>query len=82
MRIAFRADASLQIGSGHIMRCLALADALRKLGCEIGFICKEHESNLINKIHDLGYKVGQLSVNESECAVVASRFNGSCRVPD
>lgn len=68
MRIAFRADASLQIGSGHIMRCLALADALRKLGCEISFICKQHESNLINKIHDLGYQVGQLSVNESECA--------------
>ncbi|MBI5482349.1 MAG: UDP-2,4-diacetamido-2,4,6-trideoxy-beta-L-altropyranose hydrolase [Deltaproteobacteria bacterium] len=35
-----RADASLRIGSGHIGRCLALADALRARGIEVVFACR------------------------------------------
>ena len=39
-RVAFRVDASTIIGSGHIMRCLTLADALRTQGAGINFICR------------------------------------------
>ncbi len=60
MRFAIRTDASLTIGSGHVMRCLALAHALSELGNEVVFICKEHDSNLINKIIDSGYEVKAL----------------------
>lgn len=36
--IVFRADGNKQIGVGHIMRCLSVADALRKIGKESIFL--------------------------------------------
>lgn len=55
MKIAFRADASLQIGTGHVMRCLTLADALTARGAECQFICREHPGNLLELIRSKGY---------------------------
>lgn len=46
MRAAFRTDASTQIGTGHVMRCLTLAQALRDQGHECLFICRDHEGHL------------------------------------
>ena len=39
MRAAFRVDASIEIGSGHVMRCLVLAEALRRRNVESTFLC-------------------------------------------
>ena len=66
MNVDIRADASLKIGSGHVMRCLTLADALSELGNKVVFICKDHDSNLINKITNSGYEVKVLSVSSSK----------------
>jgi UDP-2,4-diacetamido-2,4,6-trideoxy-beta-L-altropyranose hydrolase len=55
MLIVFRVDASLQIGTGHVMRCLTLADALRAQGAECHFICGEHAGNLIKQIRARSY---------------------------
>ena len=41
MMILFRADGNPDIGTGHIMRCLSLADALQEQGWEITFITAE-----------------------------------------
>lgn len=62
MRVCFRADASLQIGSGHIMRCLTLADALAANGADCRFICRAHEGNLIAFIRAKSYLVHELPV--------------------
>lgn len=55
--ILFRADASERIGSGHVMRCLALAEELRGRCKEIIFICRELPGNLIEHIEIHGFRV-------------------------
>lgn len=40
MRILFRTDADKQIGTGHLMRCLALAERLHAEGDECTFLCR------------------------------------------
>lgn len=62
MKIAFRVDASLQMGTGHVMRCLTLADALAAQGADCLFICREHQGNLIEHIRNKGYRVYALLV--------------------
>jgi UDP-2,4-diacetamido-2,4,6-trideoxy-beta-L-altropyranose hydrolase len=66
MRVAIRTDASLDIGSGHVMRCLTLADALKVQGADCHFICSAHSGHMIELIRQRGHAVtalpqGQLS---------------------
>ncbi len=42
MKIMIRADASERIGTGHVMRCLALAEELRAGGHEVTLIYGNH----------------------------------------
>jgi len=60
VKIAFRADASVQIGTGHIMRCLTLADELTGRGHECQFICREHKGHLGALISGKGYELTML----------------------
>lgn len=57
MRVFFRVDASLQIGTGHVMRCLTLAEALRERSADCRFICRRHPGNLIKEIEQRGFDV-------------------------
>ena len=49
MKFSFRVDASDQIGTGHFMRCLTLADALKQPGVQIRFISR-HLPEYLNDI--------------------------------
>lgn len=62
MKIVFRCDASLQIGTGHVMRCLTLANALSQQGAECHFICREHTGHLINVIQQRGHQTYSLPI--------------------
>ncbi|NGZ76110.1 UDP-2,4-diacetamido-2,4,6-trideoxy-beta-L-altropyranose hydrolase [Saccharibacillus alkalitolerans] len=67
MKIAIRADSSVFLGAGHVMRCLTLADMLKKSGAEVCFICREIFGNLIGYIESLGYEVFVLpGINEMD----------------
>lgn len=66
MRIAFRTDASLQIGTGHVMRCLTLADALRERGADCLFICRRSPGHLLDLIAQRGHKAVSLPVRTEE----------------
>ncbi|QJD85205.1 UDP-2,4-diacetamido-2,4,6-trideoxy-beta-L-altropyranose hydrolase [Cohnella herbarum] len=57
-RIAvIRADASLAIGTGHVMRCLIIADGLRCAGFKVVFICRMTEGNMADYIESRGFQV-------------------------
>jgi UDP-2,4-diacetamido-2,4,6-trideoxy-beta-L-altropyranose hydrolase len=60
LAIVIRADASVQIGSGHVMRCLTLADELRLRGATILFVCRDFEGNLYHHITAKGYECALL----------------------
>jgi len=47
--IFFRADADPKIGTGHIMRCLSLADAFRDIGQAVVFVTADHSAGDIIK---------------------------------
>ena len=66
MRVVFRVDSSLQIGSGHVMRCLTLAKGLRKNGADVIFICRKLTGNLASKINDSGFKVFELKLSDKK----------------
>ncbi len=71
MRIAFRTDASLQIGTGHVIRCLTLADSLREQGAQIIFICRPHDGHLISLIKQNGHPVLALAPADQKLTLPA-----------
>lgn len=66
MHIALRADASLQIGTGHIMRCLTLADALREKGAKCSFLCRPHTGHLLSHIEKRGHSAIALEPDDDD----------------
>ncbi len=50
MHIFIRVDSSVEIGYGHVMRCLTLSEELKKQGAKVTFITRNHKGNLNNLI--------------------------------
>jgi len=66
MRVVFRADASIYIGSGHIMRCLVLAKLLLVKGHSVLFVTRPQKGDFVSYLISQGIevvKLNQLSVS-------------------
>jgi len=57
MQVVVRADASRRIGTGHVMRCLCLAEMLASYGCQVCFVCRPQDGDLIDRIIESGFCV-------------------------
>jgi len=42
VNVLFRADGGAEVGLGHLMRCLSLAQELREWGHTVAFLCADH----------------------------------------
>lgn len=59
--IQIRADGNSQIGAGHIMRCLSVAMALKKLGEEVWFVLADESCR--DLVESRGYRVHVLGTD-------------------
>ncbi|MFC2315188.1 MAG: UDP-2,4-diacetamido-2,4,6-trideoxy-beta-L-altropyranose hydrolase [Selenomonas massiliensis] len=62
--VAIRVDSSEQIGSGHLMRCLTLAERLRKDGGEVHFISRDLAGSLHRLVEEHGFLLHLLPQHE------------------
>ena len=53
--LAIRADSTTQIGAGHIMRCIALAQAWQDLGGKVTFLSHCESETLKERIQTEGF---------------------------
>lgn len=61
MRIVIRADASVTIGSGHVVRCLTLAAQLAEGGDTVAFVCRQLPESLAERIEAAGHRLHRLA---------------------
>lgn len=72
MRAAFRVDASAEIGTGHLKRCLSLAHAIRQLGGDVAFVWRDLGLDCAAQIEQAGFRSLRLAPPRAGNALAAS----------
>lgn len=72
LKIAIRVDSSLEMGSGHVMRCISLADELKKNGGECIFITRPQTGDLSLLLRMKGYKVHLLPQHNTNLTSIST----------
>lgn len=67
--IAFRVDASGQIGTGHFMRCMTLADVLKQCGAQIRVVSRHLPEHLRSMLAAKGHAFVLLESTHNEAAL-------------
>ena len=84
MKVLFRADSSLEIGSGHVQRCLALAGTLSAKGASCTFVARNLPGNANALISAGGHAVLSLGPRatdpETDAAETARAIAGLGKV--
>jgi UDP-2,4-diacetamido-2,4,6-trideoxy-beta-L-altropyranose hydrolase len=60
VRVAFRADSSTAMGTGHLVRCLNLADSLTDKGVSTVFLCRDLFGNVAHQVRGRGHELVML----------------------
>lgn len=71
MNVLMRADASLESGTGHVMRCAALGLRLQEKGSEIHFACAALPDGLLDWLESRGMQVHMIET----VAIVDSAYD-------
>jgi len=82
IRILMRCDASRQIGSGHVMRCLTLARALAEGGARVSFACSAETLETVPALGASGFPVTVLAAPLDADEVVATGHHWGAIVVD
>lgn len=70
MNIVIRVDASLQMGSGHVVRCLTLAEGFRIRKFNVSFLSQRLPGHFISQFEARGFPVGSLPALENDLCVL------------
>lgn len=73
-KFLIRTDSSIEIGTGHVFRCLSLAEGLQKRGWHIIFLCRDFEGAFIEVIRSKGFEVIKLPADLSGVYSEAKRL--------
>jgi UDP-2,4-diacetamido-2,4,6-trideoxy-beta-L-altropyranose hydrolase len=77
MKIMMRTDASVDVGHGHVMRCLTLATELRERLAEVRFVCRAQPGDLCEHIRAQGFEVTCLETGIDSWQKDASATRGA-----
>ena len=69
MNAVIRVDSSERIGSGHLMRCLTLAERMRRDGMSVHFICRDLVGNLAHLVTAQGFALHLLPAHEHDATL-------------
>jgi UDP-2,4-diacetamido-2,4,6-trideoxy-beta-L-altropyranose hydrolase len=83
VNVAIRADASLRIGSGHVMRCLCLADAIvARHGGAVAFLCRALPPHMAELIQAHGHALLPLPAWEEPGGLIEASWPRALRTRD
>jgi UDP-2,4-diacetamido-2,4,6-trideoxy-beta-L-altropyranose hydrolase len=60
VKVAVRTDASSRIGTGHLVRCLTLAQVLSATGAQVRFLTRPHDLPVADRIRASRFAVAEL----------------------